>query len=982
MQLAAGTRLGAYEVLAPLGAGAMGEVYRARHVKLRREAAVKVLPPQLASHPERLRRFEREARAASALQHPTIVTIYDIGEERGTTYIAMELVAGETLRARLAGGALPLLEALRLARTVAEGLAAAHAVGIVHRDLKPENLMVTADGRVKILDFGLAKEVPTGADVAPDLATLSQLTREGIAVGTVPYMAPEQLVGDAVSPQSDQFSLGVVLFEMLCGRRPFEGDAATTLVSAILRDEPLSLSRLRPEVPRRLADLVRRCLDKDPRRRFATTASLVEALRACESELAPHRRRLRLGRRGVAALLALSAATGVVLAWRAWRDDLVRWQRREVFAEVDRLSEAGRLGQAYLLAKGLERDLPDDPTVRRRLERITIPVSIVTEPAGADVELRPYASSEAAWVRLGETPLVGVRIPYALMQWRIRHAGYETFEGAPFGIRPFTALGKGLHLDPAGSRPEGMVRVPGGPYQRASFPAVELEDYWLDRLEVSNREYLEFVENGGYGDARYWEDAFAAAETSPAEVMGRLVDRTGRPGPAGWELGGYAPDTADDPVGGVSWYEAAAYCRWAGKSLPTLYHWSAATAQDQLSDIVEVSNFGGAGPEAVGTRPGLGDFGTYDMAGNVREWCWTGTGGGRRYILGGSWNEPTYAFRVDAETSPPLSRAPVNGIRCALYRSPPAEQLLAPVVSSRRRQRHDAPVDDEVFAAYRRIYAYDRTPLNATVESVDESSEYWRRETVTFDAAYGGERVSAHLFLPRNAQPPYQAVVWVPGNDAFFLPPGRALASPYLFDFVPRSGRALVYPVFKGTYERRMPFSFAPNEWRDLIVLWSKDLGRTVDYLESRDDIDAAKLGYYGFSAGAVYGPIFTAVDDRFGASVLLAGGLSAGFPPEADALNFAPRSQVPTLMINGQDDFLMPWEEAEQPLFRLLGAPLERQATRPPRRRPHPLRPPGADERGALLVRSPPRPGPQVTARRHRPPEGRRRGDRSETAP
>ena len=159
------------------------------------------------------------------------------------------------------------------------------------------------------------------------------------------------------------------------------------------------------------------------------------------------------------------------------------------------------------------------------------------------------------------------------------------------------------------------------------------------------------------------------------------------------------------------------------------------------------------------------------------------------------------------------------------------------------------------------MYAYDRTDLKAALDSVDESSPHWRKETVSFEAAYGGERVIAHLFLPRNTEPPYQPVVWFPGDDAFFLPAGGALASPYLFDFIPRSGRALVYPVYKGMYERHVPISFAPNEWRDLIVMWSKDLSRTVDYLEERADIDTGKLAYYGFSVGGEYGPIFTAVD-------------------------------------------------------------------------------------------------------------------------
>lgn len=372
----------------------------------------------------------------------------------------------------------------------------------------------------------------------------------------------------------------------------------------------------------------------------------------------------------------------------------------------------------------------------------------------------------------------------------------------------------------------------------------------------------------------------------------------------------------------MSWYEAAAYCRSVDKQLPTLHHWSAAAHQDQFGDIIQVSNFGGEGPAPVGSHPGLGDFGTYDMAGNVKEWCWNQSAH-RRYILGGSWGEPTYMFKVDADAHPPLARDLSYGLRCARYEDPTDDAWFRPLEHTDT-LFSAAPVGDEVFEAYRRIYAYDPTPLEARVDAVNEGSPHWRRETVSFNAAYGGERVIAHLFLPRNADPPYQPIVWFPGNDVFFVRPGGALASRYLFDFIPRSGRALAYPVYKGTYERRIPFSFAPNEWRDIIVLSSKDLGRTVDYLEERPDIDATRLGYYGFSAGAAYGPIFTAIDSRFDAAVFLAGGLFGDFLPEVNAVNFAPRSTVPTLMVNGREDFNIPFATSQEPFFRLLGTPDE----------------------------------------------------------
>jgi predicted esterase len=899
----------------------MGEVYRARHVKLGREAAIKVLPSELASDPERLKRFEREARAASALNHPGIVTIYDIDEADGISYIAMELVDGETLRERLADGPLAPGEALRLAIAITEGLDRAHEAGIVHRDLKPDNVMITRDGHVKILDFGLAKQTPTKMEYETDLTTMSRTTQQGMVLGTVPYMSPEQAGGRPVDHLSDQFSFGVVLYEMLCGRRPFQGNSVGTVLSAILRDPPPLPRSLRPETPRAVEQVILRCLEKVPGDRYVTTGELKEALQHALDRLG--------GRGGLTVRWPLAAATLVVVvgaagvgAWLGLRDDVVKWMERDTLAEITGLTEAGELYEAFRLIRGVQEKLPDDPEVAEMLDRITLPISIVTEPAGAEVRVKGYATGEDdPWVLLGETPLQGLRVPYALTRWQITREGFETFEGAPFGVRPFTAFALGFPLDAVGSRPEGMVRIPGGPFMRAGFPAVELTDYWVDRYETTNREFKEFLDAGGYEKAEYWTEPFVEGgrEIPREEAMARLIDRVGRPGPAGWEFGSYSEGQGDYPVGGVSWYEAVAYCRSKGKRLLTLHHWSAATAQDQLSDVVVVSNFGGEGPAPVGSHPGLGDFGTYDMAGNVKEWCWNDAGG-RRYILGGSWGEVTYTFRIDADSQPPFSRTANNGIRCGRYEDPIDQAWFQPLLPANNEISRE-PVSDEIFEAYRGIYAYDRTPLNAGSDAVDESSPQWRKETVSFDAAYGGERILAHLFIPRNARPPYQPVVWFPGNDVFFLPPGGALASPYLFDFIPRSGRVLVYPVYKGTYERHVPFSFGRNEWRDMIVLWSKDLSRTVDYLEEREDMDTRKLGYYGFSSGALYGPVFTAIDDRFKAAVLLAGGVFGDFAPEVDGLNFAPRSHVPTLMVNGRNDYLMPLS-GQEAMFRALGAP------------------------------------------------------------
>jgi len=272
MALTSGTKLGPYEIVAPLGAGGMGEVYRACDTRLNREVAIKVLPPEFATDAERLRRFEQEARASSALNHPNVLTIYDIGTQGGSPFLVMELLQGETLRSRLAAGALPLRKSVESAIQVAQGLAAAHEAGIVHRDLKPENIFICKDARVKILDFGLAKLAPA-AGVSGDSATLDQ-TQPGVLLGTAGYMAPEQARGGAADERSDIFSFGATLYEMLSGRRAFQRQTLADTTAAILTEEPPSLSVTGRPAPAALERILIHCLEKEPKQRFQSARDL------------------------------------------------------------------------------------------------------------------------------------------------------------------------------------------------------------------------------------------------------------------------------------------------------------------------------------------------------------------------------------------------------------------------------------------------------------------------------------------------------------------------------------------------------------------------------------------------------------------------------------------------------------------------------------------------------------------------------------
>jgi Tol biopolymer transport system component len=282
LPLIAGSRLGPYEILAPLGAGGMGEVYRARDARLKRDVALKVLPAAFSADADRLRRFEQEAQSASALNHPNILAIHDIGTHEGAPYIVSELLEGETLRARLSGGAFSPRKAIGHALQIAQGLAAAHEKGIVHRDLKPENIFVTADGRVKILDFGLAKltQAEAPASGQTNLPTEAPGTEPGVVLGTLGYMSPEQVRGKPADARSDLFSFGAIFYEMLSGRRAFHGETAADTMSAILTKDPPDLSETNRRIPEALERIVGHCLERSPEARFQSARDIAFDLEA------------------------------------------------------------------------------------------------------------------------------------------------------------------------------------------------------------------------------------------------------------------------------------------------------------------------------------------------------------------------------------------------------------------------------------------------------------------------------------------------------------------------------------------------------------------------------------------------------------------------------------------------------------------------------------------------------------------------------
>lgn len=636
--------------------------------------------------------------------------------------------------------------------------------------------------------------------------------------------------------------------------------------------------------------------------------------------------------RGRGARVAAVATVVVVVAslteWHL-RATNVAWARDHTLPAIERLAGANYSSRNFLLAYRLgidaERYIAGDAQLTKLWPTVSRTIDVVTEPAGAEFTIGGDSGSEA--LRFGTSPLRQIRVPRGFLRWRVRKAGYEPVEGM------LEAWSGSLHvvLDPSGRVPAGMIRASGGKFELGmahlgARPPFELTDYWIDRYEVTNREFKRFVDAGGYSDPKYWKENFSedGRQFSFSDAMRLFRDRTGRPGPATWDAGDFPEGKGDYPVTGVSWFEAMAYARFVGKSLPTIFHWARAAGVWTASEVVPLSNFSGDGPGPVGKYRGMSVAGAYDMAGNVKEWCLNATAQGR-FILGGAWNEPLY-MASEADAQSPFSRAENFGFRLVTYIAPPAPTLLAAVDYPRRDFSKERPVSNDVFKVIRGFYAYDRTPLHATTNLVDDSNEHWRKETVSFDAAYGGERVIALLFVPRHTRPPYQTVVYFPGSAGIKTRSSRDLQPPWDGAIV-KSGRALVIPVYKGTFERGdaldTDYPAQTDFYREHVLDWYRDLGRTLDYIETRRDLDASRIAYAGFSWGARLGPLFLALDQRLKAAALVAGGFKfARTFPEADPFNFAARVTVPVLMVNGRYDYFFPLETSQQPLLTLLGTP------------------------------------------------------------
>ena len=933
-----------YSIERELGSGGMATVYLAEDRKHKRGVAIKVLHPTLA-HTIGTERFLREIEVIARLQHPHILTLIDSGDIEGLPYYVMPYVEGESLEVHVASRPSFLIEeAVTIVREVADGLHHAHQHGVIHRDIKPANILMSG-GHAMISDFGIA--------TALEYATMGRITETGISLGSPLYMSPEQAAGERdLDARTDIYSLGCVLYELLSGTAPIAGGSMQAVVTKKMLGEFAPLSEVRADVPPGVDAAVSKALATQAVDRFDDARAFSDALTAGMAEasigaLTPTAARGPVVGMAVAVLVVVALA--VTFAQSRTRSERRLWAAQQL-NEIERLTSNAQYAAAFVLALELESVVSGDTTLNRLKPEFTDFLPVRTEPPGANVYVQRYDAPIDEWELAGVTPIDSLAVPKmgneVPMRLKIVAAGYRTVEFLPNAFADWAEWRNvfpwdPVPLDPDSAIPPGMVRIPG-----FSIPdpvhddgdSLQIKDYFMDRFEVTNREYKVFVDAGGYRDPAYWTGPFVkdGRELMWEEAVEQFTDQTGRPGPSTWRLGAYLEGEGDLPVGGVSWYEAAAYARFVGKEVPSTWHWARAArrfSRETSWVVTPNSNLGGPGPRRVGEGRGMSSYGLYDVTGNVREWNANPMEGGR-VTRGAAWSDPEFEVGWQIP-KPEFDRHPTNGFRLMEHFEDDttyAHVTIERSLNTNRDYRGAVPAADAEYRIYRRLYDYEATALNATVDTAG-STEHYDWEKVTFDPAYEGRRAGAYIFLPKNPKPPLQSIVYWPGSGALNNPTVDHDWINAWTGFISRSGRVLVLSLYNGTFERDdEDFSIRwgntgrrqnTSYYRDFAIQWIKDLGVTIDYLQTRDDFDPEAIGFYGFSWGGQIAPIVLAVEERIRVAVLDVGGLWVYGPtplPEVEPLNFLPRVTTPTLMVNGRHDQVFPYELAQVPFFQLLG--------------------------------------------------------------
>jgi serine/threonine protein kinase/class 3 adenylate cyclase/formylglycine-generating enzyme required for sulfatase activity/dienelactone hydrolase len=948
-----------------LGVGGFGEVWLALNTLSKDRRVFK-----FCFEPERIRGLKREVALFRILKqklgsHEGIARLLDWELENSPYFIEAEYTEGGDLKdwAVRQGGlaAVPLETRLDIVAQVAAALAEAHRAGVLHKDIKPANILIRASTGAPhaiITDFGIGllldpQALKQGAMGATGLTNTLLSGSSTSTSGTAMYIAPELVEGKAPSERSDIYALGVMLYQFAVG------DFSRALAPGWERDiaDPL------------LREDIAACVDGQPEKRLQDCGTLAERLRTIGQrrqvvESARRRRRALQGIAYAAAAVLLLGGIGAVASYaRQGRHtrDRETWARNEALPQIRELIADEKFFDAYQLALDAQKVIPSDPALQEAVGASSNEIAIRTTPPGAKVMYKPYRDPDHAWVEAGIAPLEKVRLPLGFYRWRLEFDGYEAREfvevvregdrGVNEAASPIATLYKDAYtlefaLYRAADTPQGTIPIDEGGVLPGlvGLPVLNIAPvsaFFVDRTEVTNRDYYEFVAAGGYDKPEYWTEKFTrdGAEASFEEARKTFIDQTGKTGPAAWELGRFAAGKEDYPVSGVSWYEAMAYARFRGKTLPTIYHWGrAAHSRFELAEsfspyIVPMSNFEGEGPAPVGKFKGMGFGGALDIAGNVREWCFTADGQGNHYCLGGAWNDVGYMFN-QGNALTPWDRSATNGFRCIAM--PGGKAIPAQLAKNVEVDRVDfdaiVPASNETFAALRSGFAYTPGAGNARVEKRGTVRPGVVEELVRVDSPAGDDDLILHVYLAEGKPGPFPAVIFFPGIDCLI---DKDFNPPYLtiFDFVVQSGRAFVFPEYQGTYTRGGgktigKFFASPTGARDFFASAVKDVGGTIDYLTARPDMDTSKVAFIGLSLGSGAGVYVLAIEKRISVGILVSGGLvslkNIYADPATNPINFLSRITQPVILISGKYDYTFPVESSQKPLMARLGTPEE----------------------------------------------------------
>ena len=668
----------------------------------------------------------------------------------------------------------------------------------------------------------------------------------------------------------------------------------------------------------------------------------------------------------LALLLLISGTVFYLFAERAEE----RLDYETALIEIDALVRKDRFAEAYMIIREL--DPSQDPRRSEYAERIVVPGALNIENEGVRVSFKPYGHDDVEWLPVGVTPFSeDVLLPRGVLHFKLELTDHEAREIV--AINPGPMFGNGFYIENlsgrrfdqqpvrltrAGVVPPGMVEVMASSqplflsgWSRNTFGLdliAETPRFYVSKFEVTNAEYQEFVAAGGYTNPDYWQGLTfvdGGLNLSFNEAMEKFVDKTGRPGPSTWELSSYAEGEADLPVGGVSWFEAAAYARFRGLALPTIYQWirfayGPMEGLYPLTPAIEKSsNFSNKGLIAAKEKMGLGPWGTYNTAGNVSEWIWN-QGGGLGLAQGSNWQ--SYGLYSTAAPEPRFSRHETSGIRLVQndLREPfdPAQLDPIDLVYDDPHAARE-PVSDEVFEGMRfQFTAAKREPLDVQIERIQET-DLWSVDEHRLKFSQE-ETFTVYLFKPTNVAAPYRTVLYGPPGNAARPDQTNRDAIPTQvanFSYVLKGGRAVALPIWDATYERnrtyfrdgsRDPEAILERQRRGALS-WHRDAVTTINYLEALNEYSTDNLTFLGYSFGAAwFGPIVLTLESRITNAIFVSGGLinTVKIHPMADAINYLPRIRKPVLQLNGIYDHLFPWEESAKRQFELLGTPPEQK--------------------------------------------------------